>query len=189
MLVEMLVGVALVAALAIAWILIQLRKQPEAENKLPYRLAREGRLMSDAEWFVYERLKNSCDKCHVFAQVAMGQLLDILPSDRKVKEGGPNWRARIDKKALDFVVCLPEGKVIAVVELDDSSHAKPDRKKADQDKDSALDAAGVRVIRWTMKTLPKSDAEIKKMVLEGPDKPDPNGLEGGLVVEALPRLT
>jgi very-short-patch-repair endonuclease len=188
MMVEVLVGVAAVAAVVIAWILIQLRKRPDEEKKWPYRLAREGRLMSEAEWFVYERLKQSLDKCHVFCQVSMGQLLDVLPADRKVKEGGTNWRAKIDKKALDFVVCLPEGKVVAVVELDDSSHAKPERKRADEDKDKALDSAGVRVVRWTMKTIPKNDQEIKKLVLEGPDKPDPNKMVGGAVAEALPRL-
>ncbi len=175
--------------MVIAWILIELKKRPDEDKKWPFRLAREGRLMSEAEWFVYGRLKQSLDKCHVFCQVSMGQLLEVLPDDRKVKEGGPNWRAKVDRKALDFVVCLPEGKVVAVVELDDSSHGKPERKRADEDKDRALESAGVRVVRWTMKTLPKNDQEIKKLVLEGPDKPDPTRMVGGTVVEVLPRLT
>ena len=175
--------------MAISWVAIQLKKQPEEEKKLPYRVAREGRLMSDAEWFVYERLKQACDKCHVFCKVAMPQLLDVLPHEKKVKEGTPNWKLRIEKQAVDFVVCLPEGKVVAVVELAEALKAKPDQTKADDEKVDALEAAGLRVVRWTMKTIPKTDAEIKKAVLEGPDKPDPNRLEGGIVAEVLPRLT
>lgn len=189
MLVEVLVGVALAAGLALVWILVQLRKQAESGPEQPYRLARDGRLMSDAQWFVYERLKQSCDKCHVFCQVAMSQLVEVAPIDQKVKDGGPNLQARIDRKALDFVVCLPGGKLVAVVELEDASRDSVERKKANEVKDGVLEAAGVRIIRWTMKTLPKSDAEIRKMVIEGADKPDPNKLEGGLTVEALPRLS
>ena len=179
----------MVAALAISWILIQLKKQPDEESRLPYRLAREGRLMSDAEWFVYERLKQSCGGCHVFCKVAMPQLLDVLPPEKKVKKGGLNWKVKIEKKAIGFVVCLPEGKVVAVVELGDAVKATPEQKKADEEKDEVLESAGVRVVRWTMKTIPKTDAEIKKAVLEGPDKPDPNRMEGGIVAEVLPRLT
>jgi hypothetical protein len=184
-----LAGIAVVAALAISWVAIQLTKLPDEEKKSPFRVAREGRLMSDAEWFVYERLKQACDKCHVFCKVATPELLEVLPPEKKVKEGTPNWKIRIEKKAVDFVVCLPEGKVIAVVELAEALKAKPDQANADDDKVDALEAAGLRVVRWTMKTIPKSDAEIEKAILEGPDKPDPSRLEGGIEAEVLPRLT
>jgi very-short-patch-repair endonuclease len=42
--------------------------------------------------------------------------------------------------------------------LDDSSHNREDRQKADADKNVALIGAGYKIIRWSAKSLP--DIEV-----------------------------
>jgi very-short-patch-repair endonuclease len=55
------------------------------------------------------------------------------------------------------VVCDAASTVLAVIELDDRSHDDPRRSKADQDKEAALAAAGIRLIRWNAAVLPGFD--------------------------------
>ncbi|HQV23541.1 MAG TPA: DUF2726 domain-containing protein, partial [Agitococcus sp.] len=58
--------------------------------------------------------------------------------------------------SVDFVVCAPDGaKILAAIELDDSSHEKAERIQADAKKDKALRSAGVPIIRWPVKGMPQ----------------------------------
>ncbi|TBR14986.1 DUF2726 domain-containing protein [Rugosibacter aromaticivorans] len=58
------------------------------------------------------------------------------------------------QKELDYLVCLKDFTIVAVIELDDSSHAREDRQKSDADKDIALLGAGYKIIRWSAQSLP-----------------------------------
>jgi hypothetical protein len=58
----------------------------------------------------------------------------------------------------DFVVCRQDGAIVAVIELDDSSHSRAYRKQADAKKDKALASAGLRIIRWQARSLPDGAA-------------------------------
>jgi len=64
---------------------------------------------------------------------------------------GKSWAAafgRISRKHVDFVLCEPhDGRVLAVVELDDRSHAGAGARARDRIKDGALRAAGVPLLR------------------------------------------
>jgi len=54
---------------------------------------------------------------------------------------------RIAKKHVDFVVCDSRTlSIVGVVELDDSSHSRPDRIERDRFVDEALGEAGIRVL-------------------------------------------
>lgn len=185
-------GAVVIAAglLALVWCLMKLRthKAPKEEEAWPFETVRGGHLLTDAEWFVYERLSTALDKHHILCKVAMGQLLSVSKETRTPKQGEVNWGAKIDRQALDYVVCASDGKVIAVVELDDASHAKPDQQRADAAKDKALSSAGVHLVRWTMRTLPNRDDELRQAILEPKKRDDEGELEGGDVVEPLPRL-
>ncbi|MBP9215575.1 MAG: DUF2726 domain-containing protein, partial [Agitococcus sp.] len=46
-------------------------------------------------------------------------------------------------------------KILAAIELDDSSHDQAERIKADSKKDKALQSAGVPIIRWPVKGMPQ----------------------------------
>ena len=48
--------------------------------------------------------------------------------------------------------------MVAAVELDDKTHARPDRVAADAKKDKALAAAGIALVRWNFGALPDESA-------------------------------
>jgi len=101
------------------------------------------------------------------------RLADVL----KVQSGlsrGENQAAwnRIKSKHVDFVVCDPDDLSIqCVVELDDKSHQRPDRKQRDAFVDNALNAAGIPVFHVAAKQA-YSIAEIRGTFFEGQDTED-----------------
>jgi len=59
---------------------------------------------------------------------------------------------RIAQKHVDFLLCEPSTlAVIAVIELDDQSHQRPDRQARDGFLDAACTAAGVVLIRYPVR--------------------------------------
>lgn len=111
------------------------------------------RLLSVVEQKLYWRLVKSLPEHAVLAQVQLSRFMAV----KRVSKA-QSWRNRIDRKSADFVVCNKDFSVAAVVELDDSSHDRDDRRKADVDKDAALKSAGIRVIRWNVKSMPDEQA-------------------------------
>jgi hypothetical protein len=111
--------------------------------------------LSQPEQILYHRLVKALPECLVLAQVQLSRLLDV-----KKGVNAAGWRNRINQKSVDFVVCLKDSTVVAVVELDDSTHNRPSRQTADVTKDKALQSAGVTVVRWNVKALP-DEAEIR----------------------------
>ena len=60
--------------------------------------------------------------------------------------------ARIRSKHLDFVACDPNDLSIKfAVELDDSSHKRPDRQKRDVFLNQAMEAAQIPLYRFAVK--------------------------------------
>lgn len=64
----------------------------------------------------------------------------------------------------DFVVCTPDLRAIAVIELDDKTHERADRQAADAKKTAILQAAGVPLYRYSVKSLP-SVAELRRLIV------------------------
>lgn len=83
----------------------------------------------------------------VFAQVRLASLVEVQQWARRDKT---NWY-KIQAKCVDFVLC--EGRTFVprlVVELDDRSHDRPDRRERDAFVDSVLASAGLPIlhVRW-----------------------------------------
>lgn len=97
---------------------------------------------------MYFRLAEALPNQIVLAQVSFSALLKT--TDRAT-------RNRFDRKTADFVICDKSFKVIACVELDDSSHRG--REKDDSERDKLLTDAGFRVVRY--KSVPNMD-DVKK---------------------------
>lgn len=117
------------------------------------------RPLSAVEQKLYWRLVQALPEHPVLAQVQLSRMMAVkrVPKARA-------WRNRIDRKSADFVVCNKDFSVAAVIELDDSSHDRADRRKADADKDAALRSAGIRIVRWSVKALPDT-AQIQRELL------------------------
>jgi very-short-patch-repair endonuclease len=98
----------------------------------------------------------------VFAQVALSQLLEVRPSttNRRV------IRNHFTRLVADFVLCRADFSVVAVIELDDSSHSIVGRQSADQRKAKAIHSAGLRLVRIPAGQLPSSD-ELRELIDAG----------------------
>lgn len=113
------------------------------------------KLLSVPEQVLYFRIVKALPDHLVFAQVGLSRILGV-------KRGYPfqTWHNKIDRKSADFVICSKDSSIVAVIELDDSTHERADRKHADATKQKALSSASIRLIRWNVKSLP-DEASIK----------------------------
>lgn len=111
------------------------------------------------------RLEAAVPELRICPQVAMGAILDpaVARSDAKAF-----YRARgmFAQKIVDFVAQdRADGRIVAVIELDDRTH---DGEK-DARRDAMLKSAGYRVVRWSSKSKP--DAAAIRAVLVPPSTP------------------
>ena len=119
-------------------------------------------LMTAPERVLYGRLRQALPEYLIFSQVQLCRMIEVDPDADKQA-----WFNRINRMSVDFVICAPDGaKILAAIELDDSSHERFDRIKADNKKDKALASAGIRMIRWPVRGMPNSH-QIRADFLRG----------------------
>ncbi|WP_083487541.1 DUF2726 domain-containing protein [Pseudoxanthomonas dokdonensis] len=111
------------------------------------------KLLTPPEQTLYWRLVKALPAEVVFAQVQLSRFLGVRKGFRFHE-----WNNRINRLSADFVICGMDGKVLAAIELDDATHLKPERRAADERKNKALAAAGVRLIRWQVSAMPDEQA-------------------------------
>jgi hypothetical protein len=120
------------------------------------RWAVKARLpVSSVEQQLFRRLVDAFPECIVLCQVAISQLVTVVP--------GPGRQVafnKISRLVADFVLCTAEFSVVHIIELDDSSHAAAHRQNADRNKSEALAAAGFSLVRFQASKLP-TVAELK----------------------------
>ena len=93
--------------------------------------------LTDNEQGMYFRLTTAFPDHVVLAQVSFQALLDTKDTPT---------RHTFDRKRADFVLCNKAFDVLAIVELDDSSHRG--RAAADAKRDSVLERAGYKVLHY-----------------------------------------
>ena len=82
------------------------------------------------------------NKAAIFAKVNLGDLFYV-----KHQKWG-RYRAKIDRKHVDFLICHPKTyKPVLAIELDDSSHNNAKAKARDEFKDTVFKAAGLPLLR------------------------------------------
>lgn len=105
--------------------------------------------LSAPEQVLYHRLVAALPEHIVLAQVQVSRVLGV-----KKGVNYREWTNRIDRLSYDFVICGKDATVIAAIELDDKSHDAEHRVGTDRKKDKATADAGLRLVRWNVKTLP-----------------------------------
>lgn len=129
----------LLAVLVIAAVIVLnvLKKRAGTDKGAEREPPKRKHPLTAHEQAMYNRLATAAPEHVVLAQVSFGALL--YASSKAV-------RNTFDRKIADFVICTKAFQVVAVVELDDSTH----RNKADRDakRDDMLAAAGYRVLRY-----------------------------------------
>jgi very-short-patch-repair endonuclease len=106
---------------------------------------RAKKLLTEREQAMFHRLQQAFPNEVVLSQVAFSALLTAkdMPT-----------RATFNRKVADFVVATKAFEVLAVIELDDSSHKG--REGVDGKRDALLEKGGYRVLRF--KNVPDADA-------------------------------
>lgn len=147
-----LILVALILVLVGGFVLKQRQKASDnsPEKAWPYYAKPP---LTQPEQVLYFRLLKALPDHIILAQVQLSRFLGV-------KKGNDyqSWSNRINRMSADFVVCNKDSSVVAVIELDDSSHARANRQAADAKKDKALASAGVRIIRWQVNAIPSGEA-------------------------------
>lgn len=113
--------------------------------------------MTDNEEEFFGRLIVALPDHYIFPQVAMSALLDTASSDNRKAYGD---RLRIAQQRVDYVICTRSCEVVAVIELDDRTHSTA----KDQLRDSRLEQAGIRTVRFQARNKPKVDAIRAKIL-------------------------
>jgi len=124
----------IIAALVLLYVMRA--KRQTAKFRAPLRLHRKP-VMTAREQQMYHLLQTALPECTVLAQVAFSAL---------VTAQGRTNRNRFDRKVADFVLCSQQLNVIAIIELDDSSHAG--RERQDEERDAMLRLAGYVTLRY-----------------------------------------
>lgn len=121
---------------------------PSTKLKDEYHYELNPRLFTRAETSFFHALEAAVDgKLRIFGKV---RIADVL----KVKKGldKSQWGfqfGRIKAKHFDYVLCTPNTlKVVCAIELDDSSHQKPDRVKRDEFVNAICKEAGLKLHRF-----------------------------------------
>nr|WP_242024846.1 DUF2726 domain-containing protein [Leptolyngbya sp. FACHB-60] len=125
--------------------------QNRADAAQAYHYSCQKCLFTQAETTFYHALQKATQSQYlVFGKVRVADVLKPQTDNRG------DWQRAFNKisaKHFDFVLCDPASlKVLAAVELDDSSHQRVDRVKRDDFLNQAVKSAGLPLIRFPVQT-------------------------------------
>ena len=99
-------------------------------------------ILTDREYEFYKKLKPLADEygLSIYTKVRLADLIEPKP-----KEENPYWMEcfnKIKAKHIDFALADEETAIVALIELDDTSHARPDRVERDDFVNAVLENTG-----------------------------------------------
>lgn len=148
----MIVAVIVLVVLIVVGILIVASKKPLIKaGGGPGSPVYAKKPLTPMEQVLYFRLRKTLPEFVILAQVRYSQFVGVRSGLGKrhlfVSKS-------IRQKSADFLVCARDMLVLAVIELDDASHPRRDRRTPDAKKEAVLKAAGIRLIRWQAQAMP-----------------------------------
>jgi hypothetical protein len=149
--------VLLIATLAGLWLLREFANNIPRENSHWPVFARAP--LTTREQFLYHRLSIMYPEHIILAQVALSQIIDVSP-------GTPNRQAirgKFKQLVADFVLCRSDFSIVAVIELDDPSHAQRRRQDADARKAKAVESAGLTFVSIPSGPIP-SETDLRRAI-------------------------
>ena len=149
---KLLTLVLVVPVVAVVALLIRKRRGGSVGRAAPWPFYAR-RPLSLPEQVLYHRLVKALPEHIVLAQVQVSRVLGVTKGFNFHE-----WNNRINRLSYDFVVCTKDSTVLAAIELDDKSHETAARAEIDQKKEKATSSAGIRLIRWHVKSLPDEQA-------------------------------
>ena len=177
----MLYAIAIFVVVIIAVAIMAAAQKGGAQGKEPTHWPYYAkRPLSDPEQVLYYRLVQALPGFVILPQVGLSRFLGV----KKGNNHG-EWNNRINRMSVDFLVCNKGMQIVAAIELDDSTHARSDRQKADDKKNKVLKSAGVTLLRWSVKAIPDVAAIRQQLDPFPPTQPQPQPLPTP-AVEHLP---
>jgi very-short-patch-repair endonuclease len=134
---------------------------PKAPPKLPVALPyRRKPFLTPAEIAYYKMLRMLfADRYLIFAQVRVVDLCEVL--DRPFNQGAVN---RIDRRHVDFVLCDQQTfRPMVAIELDDSTHDLPYRRRKDAFLDEVFRVMGMKLVRQKVRLAYSVDEVAEKV--------------------------
>jgi hypothetical protein len=116
--------------------------EEEFDERLPYRLRDD--FLSPTELSYYSVLRSVVGpRATICAKVRLADVLFVArPNENR------SYFNRIAQRHVDFLMCESSTmQPVLVIELDDSSHQRPDRAQADEFLNEALEAAALPLLR------------------------------------------
>jgi hypothetical protein len=154
------VEIAVIILIAIVIIVIMLagqNKKVQEEILVKYSYLSKKQIMTNAEKVFYDKLLATLGNDHyIVPQAHLSMFID-----HKIK--GQNWKGAfsvINGKSVDFLIVeKTTQKPVLAIELDDYTHARPDRVKRDAVVVEILNRAGVPLQRYASNgQIPTFDA-------------------------------
>lgn len=150
---EYICGLLFVALIAVIIYFKKTQNKEPKEDKIEINAATEfpyekTYLLTKNEWYFYKALKPIADKMgySIITKVRLADLIKVknrLSDKEKIK-----YFSKIKSKHLDFILCNPDNLApVLIIELDDNSHNRQDRKERDSFVDTALTTAGYKILR------------------------------------------
>ena len=146
----------IVGALIVLGLIALVRLTTRPRDALPYR--RKPVLSPWERKALPGLLRQLPAGTHLCPQVRLADLLAVTGGDPSARQTALN---RVACKSVDFVVVdVVSGDALLVVELDDRSHARPDRQARDAFVNEVLRVAGIPVARFR----PGQTIDVKPML-------------------------
>ncbi|MCR4639938.1 DUF2726 domain-containing protein [Ruminococcus sp.] len=104
-------------------------------------------VLTDREYEFYKKLKPLADEygLSIFTKVRLADLIEPKP-----KAENPFWMEcfnKIKSKHIDFALADEDTSIVALIELDDTTHARPDRVERDDFVNAVLANTGYTLLR------------------------------------------
>ena len=125
------------------------------ENRPKYSYARKFSIMTNAEQQFHRKIFTMVGReVLIFPQIHLDDLLQHTHCRQNYRAA----LASIQRKSVDYVLCDVSYRTICAIELDDTTHLKPDRIKRDVFVNSVFEEAGLPIIR--VSSLHHRDEEL-----------------------------
>lgn len=137
-------------------VLVRFKKQSTSDDIWPFYAKKP---LMEIEQIFFHCLTRALPENIVLAQVQLSRFLGV-------KKGFSNWgwNMRIKRMSIDFLICRKDSSIIAAVELDDSADNQDKNHERDKNKNLAIKAAGIVVIRCDVRRIPTEKA-IHELVM------------------------
>ncbi len=104
-------------------------------------------ILNNREYEFYKKLRTLADECglSIYTKVRLADLVEPKP-----KSENPLWMEcfnKIRSKHIDFALADEDTNIIALIELDDKSHERPDRIERDEFVNAVLKNTGYVLLR------------------------------------------